>query len=399
MEGILMHLLSVGSKNNLNYRLQDEKIIKSVNKFLGTELNQFSKSDNLEKIYKKISVQEMKDFLSNIIQYLIKSKKIKKKNLLLNEYYMIGIDMTQTHKLNTNKLQSGKEIKGLLFQKSNGKKIYSRKVVEAKLLLFNGLSIPLMSEFVRNDDSVDGKFIKQDCELNAAYRLIDNIKKEYPRLKICLLLDGLYPNETIFKKCKKNNWKYIITLKEKKIPTLYKNFIEFKRLENYEEKKKQITFNINQRYKFVKLKYLEFDLTCIQVKEYKNKKTEYFNLFITNLDVEKDNVYKISSGGRLRWKIEHSFNKQKNLLFNLKHVYSKNENASQCYHILLQIADLIFQFMSYTLTSNGENILYDVFGSLIEFLHEIYVSFREKIGNIEKYFLVKHLILKAPKKK
>lgn len=394
-----MHLLSVGSKNNLNYRLQDEKIIKSVNKFLGTELNQFSKSDNLEKIYKKISVQEMKDFLSNIIQYLIKSKKIKKKNLLLNEYYMIGIDMTQTHKLNTNKLQSGKEIKGLLFQKSNGKKIYSRKVVEAKLLLFNGLSIPLMSEFVRNDDSVDGKFIKQDCELNAAYRLIDNIKKEYPRLKICLLLDGLYPNETIFKKCKKNNWKYIITLKEKKIPTLYKNFIEFKRLENYEEKKKQITFNINQRYKFVKLKYLEFDLTCIQVKEYKNKKTEYFNLFITNLDVEKDNVYKISSGGRLRWKIEHSFNKQKNLLFNLKHVYSKNENASQCYHILLQIADLIFQFMSYTLTSNGENILYDVFGSLIEFLHEIYVSFREKIGNIEKYFLVKHLILKAPKKK
>jgi len=399
MEGILMHLLSVGSKNNLNYRLQNEKIIKSVNKFLGTELNQFSKSDNLEKIYKKISVQEMKDFLSNIIQYLIKSKKIKKKNLLLNEYYMIGIDMTQTHKLNTNKLQSGKEIKGLLFQKSNGKKIYSRKVVEAKLLLFNGLSIPLMSEFVRNDDSVDGKFIKQDCELNAAYRLIDNIKKEYPRLKICLLLDGLYPNETIFKKCKKNNWKYIITLKEKKIPTLYKNFIEFKRLENYEEKKKQITFNINQRYKFVKLKYLEFDLTCIQVKEYKNKKTEYFNLFITNLDVEKDNVYKISSGGRLRWKIEHSFNKQKNLLFNLKHVYSKNENASQCYHILLQIADLIFQFMSYTLTSNGENILYDVFGSLIEFLHEIYVSFREKIGNIEKYFLVKHLILKAPKKK
>jgi len=394
-----MHLLSVGSKNNLNYRLQNEKIIKSVNKFLGTELNQFSKSDNLEKIYKKISVQEMKDFLSNIIQYLIKSKKIKKKNLLLNEYYMIGIDMTQTHKLNTNKLQSGKEIKGLLFQKSNGKKIYSRKVVEAKLLLFNGLSIPLMSEFVRNDDSVDGKFIKQDCELNAAYRLIDNIKKEYPRLKICLLLDGLYPNETIFKKCKKNNWKYIITLKEKKIPTLYKNFIEFKRLENYEEKKKQITFNINQRYKFVKLKYLEFDLTCIQVKEYKNKKTEYFNLFITNLDVEKDNVYKISSGGRLRWKIEHSFNKQKNLLFNLKHVYSKNENASQCYHILLQIADLIFQFMSYTLTSNGENILYDVFGSLIEFLHEIYVSFREKIGNIEKYFLVKHLILKAPKKK
>jgi hypothetical protein len=398
MEGILIHLLNTGSRYNINYKLKHKKITDSVNKFLGTDLERLSHGDNIEKIFKKLNPKELQNFLTDIIKYLIRSKKIKAENKLFEKYFMIAIDMTQTHKLNKNILQSGEKIKGLSFQKSNGKIVYSRKVVEAKLLLFNKLSLPIMTEFISNKD--EKEFEKQDCELTAAYRLMDKLKKQYPKLEICLLLDGLYPNETIFQKCKEYHWKYIMTLKEGKIPTLYQKFREFKKIGYCKEKKKQITIDTHQRFKFTEIKYLDYDINCIQIKEYVDfEGLKYHNLFITNIKVTEDNFYNIGKAGRLRWKIEHAFNKQKNLLFNLKHIYSKNENASKCYHILLQIADLIFQFMSYTFNLEGDNLLYQEFGSLIEFLAEIYISFRCDIAEKEKFGHMKHLILMEPNKK
>ena len=91
-------------------------------------------------------------------------------------------------------------------------------------------------------------FIKQNCELKAAYRLIDDLKKMFPRLKICLLFDGLYPNEKIFKLCKQHGFKYIMTFPEDKIPTLFERYQEFKKLDNLEIKKKTIEFSLEHAY-------------------------------------------------------------------------------------------------------------------------------------------------------
>jgi hypothetical protein len=114
-----------------------------------------------------------------------------------------------------------------------------------------------------------------------------------------------------------------------------------KKLNYYSEKKKIISFDINKRFKFTDVKYSDYNINVIQIKEYeKNNGIKYFNIFITNIKTTKDNVFQICKAGRLRWGIENAFNKQKNLLFKLKHVYSKNTNASYCYHILLQISDL-----------------------------------------------------------
>ena len=400
MEAILIHIFNAKSRHNGNFKLRKKKIVDAVNKFLKTKLDTLSHGDNIEKIFKKLSVQELQDFLSDIIFNLIRSKKIKPEDMLFDKYYLIAIDMTQTQTFKTNQL-NGKTIKGLLFQTNNGKTTYSRKVVEAKLLLPNKMSLPLMTEFVSNDDSdeEDDEIKKQDCELKAAYRLMDKLKQKFPGLLICLLMDGLYPNQTIFQKCQENNWKYIITFKEDKIPTLFNRYEDLKRVHYYYEKKKIINANINQRFKFMNnLKYLDYKLNVVEMNEYETGEGKtYHNIFITNIEITHENVYIICKAGRLRWKIEHSFNKQKNLLFNLTHIFSKDENAGQCYHITLQIADLIFQFMAYSLTVNGENILYKLFGSLKEFLSEIYISFRNDILDVNKFSFRKQLILIEPK--
>ena len=51
-------------------------------------------------------------------------------------------------------------------------------------------------------------------------RLAAALKKIFPRLPICILADGLYPNKTFMQTCKGNEWEYIVMLKDDSLKTL-----------------------------------------------------------------------------------------------------------------------------------------------------------------------------------
>ena len=63
--------------------------------------------------------------------------------------------------------------------------LYSYYALEAKLVCGN-MTFSLATEFVENETYTDNdgktyrKFDKQDCELKAAYRLLEKIKKNFP---------------------------------------------------------------------------------------------------------------------------------------------------------------------------------------------------------------------------
>ena len=65
----------------------------------------------------------------------------------------------------------------LLWEDKNGRRYFYNAVCEAKFVFRNNMCLPVLSEFLKNTDAVDGKFIKQDCELKAAYRLIGDFFK------------------------------------------------------------------------------------------------------------------------------------------------------------------------------------------------------------------------------
>ena len=92
-----------------------------------------------------------------------------------------------------------------IFHERDGKtiKLYYHKVLEAKIVLSDNIVISLGTEFIENEKE---NVSKQDCELNAAKRLLAKIKKDYPRLPICIQGDALYAAEPLMKLCKK---KYI----------------------------------------------------------------------------------------------------------------------------------------------------------------------------------------------
>jgi hypothetical protein len=61
-------------------------------------------------------------------------------------------------------------------------------------------------------------------ELKAFYRLADRLKRRFPRLPICLLLDGLFAGGPTFSICEKYRWKYLIVLQEDDLPFVQVQF-------------------------------------------------------------------------------------------------------------------------------------------------------------------------------
>lgn len=176
------------------------------------------------------------------------------------------------------------------------------------------------------------------------------LKKIFPQLRICLLLDSLYAQRHVLNICEKNKWKYIISFKEGSIPTVYEEFQALSKLQK-EERQSQKKENIEQEFRWVTdIDYnghLLNALELVEVKQYKRtgleKGRKYF-LWLTNFKVNKINCFQIANVGRMRWKIENEgFNEQKNGGYNLEHVFVHHYNAMKNFYILLQIGHLINQ--------------------------------------------------------
>ena len=100
--------------------------------------------------------------------------------------------------------------------------MYYHKVLEAKIVLSDNVVISLGSEFTENERE---DVSKQDCETNAAKRLLKRIKKDDPRLPICIQGDVLYATEPVMRLCREEyHWEYLFTQKETRQKNLDEEF-------------------------------------------------------------------------------------------------------------------------------------------------------------------------------
>lgn len=92
-------------------------------------------------------------------------------------------------------------------------------MLEAKIYLGNSLVASIATETIENtveyqDKKYTEEAIKQDCESKAFTRLAGKIKRNFPRLSICIVADGLYVDKKVMSLCKGYGWDYIIRYKE-----------------------------------------------------------------------------------------------------------------------------------------------------------------------------------------
>jgi hypothetical protein len=173
-------------------------------------------------------------------------------------------------------------------------------------------------------------------------------------------IDGLFACGPVFEMCRKHNWKFMVVLKDRSLPTVNQEFESLSQLQAKNRLTRRVSDgkrSIEQTFRWVKeINYTDTEknehtldvIECLETGE-KAKGVACTKKFkwVTNLSASERNVVKLTyNGGRLRWKIENEgFNVQKNGGYGLTHMYSNNDNSSKIFHFLMQIAHLWMQLL------------------------------------------------------
>ena len=340
---ILKNICGQHSMREMEENFNKETCIDTLRIMSGNQhLEEMPHYDTLNYYLEKLSPECLSDLRKKMVTSLIRGKQFNR-NRLLGKYWRIILDGTglsyfqEKHCENclctTRKTDDGKTIK-----------LYYHKVLEAKIVLSDNIVISLGTEFIENEKE---NVSKQDCELNAAKRLLAKIKKDYPRLPICIQGDALYAAEPLMKLCKKKyHWEYLFTQKYTRQKKLNEGFEWIKSDEEavYQTglcKEKGRAFYANH------VEEVAGKTEIMNVFEYGyktgNKHMIRFQ-WVTSLELTKRNLEEMIHAGRGRWKIENEgFNNQKNGLYRIEHLNSKNNNAMKNHYLLTQISDILMQ--------------------------------------------------------
>jgi hypothetical protein len=221
-----------------------------------------------------------------------------------------------------------------------------RYVVEAKLVGPRGTMFALMTEFM---DVYDPVRDKEDCELKAFLRLTERLHAEFPRLPICLVLDGLYPLEAVFDRCALYRWRFIATHREGRQPIAWDEAVQTMLLSPHlhasayrggEHGRVEQTMRWTHKVPFGQYEFQV--LFCGEI----SPAAATLWVWVTNFSITPHRVVALANhGARKRQAIENVFNVEKNGGFGLEHAFCANNTASKNYHLIMQVAHILEQLL------------------------------------------------------
>jgi len=344
--GILKNICAVGTMKQMNEKFNEENCIQTLSLLSGNEhLDEMPDYGTLNYYLSKLSPTCLAGLRTRMIRCLLRSK-LFNKGRLQGQYWKVVLDGTGLFHFRERHCPHCL-VRKVKDEEGREKKDYYHKVLEAKLILADKVVLSLGTEFIENEKE---DVTKQDCELNAAKRLLERIKSEYPRLPTCLLGDALYAAEPVMKQCKENGWEYIFNLKDgrqQNIATDYRWLCEGGAATEKEGLCKE---NGTGRYvnhvEEVTGKKEIFNVFEYRCKKKKGKEAEAVVNFIwtSSLELTEKNLEEMIETGRDRWKIENEgFNNQKNGIYQIEHLNSRNPNAMKNHYLLTQISDILMQ--------------------------------------------------------
>lgn len=346
--GVLMFLLRLGARRQINLMLRQNG--PSSAKFEALfRVESCPHGDTLNATYSRLTVAQIQAVVTGSVETLIR-RKVLYRYRLRGRYFLVAIDGTGVLTF------PERHCPHCLTMTHNGHTTYYHPILEAKLITRDGFVFSLLTEFIENPGQYPDK---QDCELKAFYRLADRLKRRFPRLPLCLLLDGLFAGGPTFSICEKYGWKYLIVLQESDLPFVQEQFNGLLNAfpENHLRFRPSHQYKTAQAFDWVNdIEYIDSDdnahsvsvIRCLETKPDAkgDLKTTRFK-WITNFTVKIINVIELSNqGGRLRWKIENEgFNVQKNGGYALEHAYTHNAVSAKVFYLLLQLAHTLAQLI------------------------------------------------------
>lgn len=202
---------------------------------------------------------------------------------------------------------------------------------------------PLCPEPILKQDGAK----KNDCERNAAKRLLKHLRREHPHLKMAVIEDGLASNGPHIRLLKELDLRFILTAKPSDHPFL---FDWVANTEGVVEKEIIDEDGWQHHFRYlndVPLNDAHFDLSVnfLEYQEISPKgKVKRFS-WVTDFFIEEENLIPLMRGARARWKIENeTFNTLKNQGYHFEHNFGHgNRHLSTVMMQLMMLAFLIDQ--------------------------------------------------------
>ncbi len=345
---IMLYVLKNETRHGLNQKRKTAKFKKNYERCFKMRLPHM---DTVTAVLEELPPDLLEKISINLVKSLLR-KRLFHRYRLLSRYFLVAIDATgyASYEKAPNWPCPHKTSK-------NGKTWWTQPILCAKLVLPNGLCIPLLTEWIINEEEYD----KQDCETKAFKRLAPKLKAYFPRLAICILADALYTTSPFFEICEEHKWSFIVVFKDTQLKTVWKQ-VEQEQQEqpNNKEQGQEELSQSTIRYKSFQwlngLIYqghrLNWAEANMEDQKTVNQQTQCLNkhrfVCLTDLKIDKTSVEQIVEASRLRWKIENEgFNIQKNGGYKLQHKMSRtNFFAVQNFLSCLQIGHLINQLIT-----------------------------------------------------
>ena len=295
-------------------------------------------------ILDELDPEELRPAFTDIFRHLQRGGAIRRFQFL-KTYYLVALDGTQYFESDKIHCPSC-----LVKIHQNGKVSYSHQMLGAAIVHPDLREvIPLCPEPIVKQDGT----VKNDCERNAAKRMLPKLRRDHPHLEIVIIEDGLASNAPHIRDLQDNRFHYILGAKPGDHAYLFEEIERRKQTGQAEAVSRsdpktgrlQVCWmaldvplnesNLDLRVNF--FDYAEIDMTS----------GEYIKHFswVTDLPLDKRNVWEMARGGRARWKIENeTFNTLKNQGYHYEHNFGHgNKNLSVVIALLMMLAFLVDQ--------------------------------------------------------
>jgi Transposase DDE domain len=206
--------------------------------------------------------------------------------------------------------------------------------------------IPLMPEAMLKQGGSE----KNDCERNAAKRLMAKLRREHPHLRVIVTEDGLSSNAPHIETLQAYGCHYILGVKEGDHGYLFAQVHAAElsgRVQHYERHDRAT--GITHRFRFLNdvplnASHPELRINFLEYWEVHSDHVQHFS-WVTDLRVHRANAESLMRGGRARWKIENeTFNTLKNQGYHFTHNYGHGtQHLSVVLAVLMMLAFLVDQ--------------------------------------------------------
>jgi hypothetical protein len=338
-EVLLTFLCRKGSRNAFDESRNSGGLPAALGSLCGQGADRVTCGDNAARFFKRLAPEHLEFILLAIVVRLFEAR-VFDGSRILGVWHAVVLDGSVREKCRKGFGDGGKASGGARY----------RYVLQASVLL-HGRAIPLMHEHV---DVADPVAEKEDCEINAAKRLLPRLKAAFPHMQFVILGDALYACRPLAAECRRHGWRFCFTFKEGRTPEVWREAIRLMGLSpenrlSHWDRPESDPASRHSALRWVRdIDFSEKGAGSLAVTAVEERETvggeETLYAWITDVPgLNAGNILGLAHAtGRKRHTIEDQFNVQKNNGFGLEHVFCADVTASKNYYTLMQIAYLLW---------------------------------------------------------